>query len=151
MLGGFGAQVDGAGAILARAELHLEHHVEGAGLHEVFAAAVFADRRILHFIGAHAGLALAALGEGVVKGVDVAALLEGNGRADDGTIDAFHVVALVDHRAPPGGLEVVFELDAEGAEIVQAFHAAVDVGALKDEAAALGQRYEVGHVFGGHG
>ena len=128
VLGGFRAQVGDAGGILHGAVVRFKHHVELAGWQEVFAAAVLALGGIGHFIRAHTGFAIAALGEGIVKGIRVAGVLEHQGMAEDGAIQAFDIVAFVDHGLPPGGFKVVFEFHAQRAEVIQAFQAAIDLG-----------------------
>ena len=58
---------------------------------------------------------------------------------DDGAVDALDVVALAHHALPPGGLEVVLELDTEGPVVPEAVDAAVDLARRKDEAAPRAQ------------
>ena len=59
---------------------------------------------------------------------------------EDARVEADDVVALLDHRSPPGPLDVVLELDAQGPVVPHGVDAAVDLRGGIDEAAALGQR-----------
>jgi len=59
---------------------------------------------------------------------------------EDPGIEPDDVVALLDHRPPPGALHVVLELDPEGAVVPDRVDAAVDLRRREDEAAALRQR-----------
>ena len=47
---------------------------------------------------------------------------------EDPGIEPDDVIALLDHRPPPGALDVVLELDAEGAVVPDGVDAAVDLG-----------------------
>ena len=60
----------------------------------------------------------------------------------DARVEADDVVALLDHGAPPGALDVVLELDAERPVIPHGVDAAVDLAAREDEAAPLGERHD---------
>ena len=51
-----------------------------------------------------------------------------------------------DHVAPPGFLDVAFELDAERAVIPEAVQSAIDFARRKDEAAPFAQGDEFFHV-----
>ena len=55
----------------------------------------------------------------------------------DPGVEADDVVALLDHRPPPRPLDVVLELDAEGAVVPHGVDAAVDLARGEDEAAPL--------------
>ena len=61
---------------------------------------------------------------------------------EDPGIEADDVVALLDHRPPPGPLDVVLELDAERPVVPHGVDAAVDLGRREDEAAPLAQRHD---------
>ena len=50
------------------------------------------------------------------------------------------VLALLDHRPPPGALDVVLQLDAQGPVVPDRVDAAVDLARREDEAAPLGER-----------
>ena len=60
----------------------------------------------------------------------------------DAGVQANDVVALLDHGAPPGALDVVLELDAERPVVPHGVDAAVDLAAREDEAATLGERHD---------
>src|SRR5438093_3214639 len=100
----------------------------------------------LQVVGAKATLAVLAVGHRVGEGLDVAAGLPDARVHDDGGVDANDVVAHLDHGPPPGALDVVLELDAEGAVVPEAADAAVDLAGLEDEAAALAERDEGLHA-----
>src|SRR5207302_5912538 len=51
-----------------------------------------------------------------------------------------------DHVLPPGVLDVLLQLDAEGAVVPEAVDAAVDFARLEDEAGVLAELGELGHV-----
>src|SRR5690606_7749925 len=86
--------------------------------------------------------------ERVAEGVHVPARLPDGRVHEDGGVEALDVVVAVDHRAPPPLAHVPLELDAKRAVVVDGGEAAVDLGGLEDEAAALGEGdegVEVGH------
>jgi hypothetical protein len=64
---------------------------------------------------------------------------------EDRRIEPLDVVAHADHRVPPAVLEILLELDAEGAVVPHRAGSAVDLGRLEDEAAPLGERHELFH------
>ena len=76
---------------------------------------------------------------------------------DDRRVDADHVLAAVDHEAPPLVHQVALELDAHRAVVVGRAQAAIDLRALEHEAPALAQGHDLLHqlgltgLFGGHG
>ena len=59
---------------------------------------------------------------------------------EDPGVEPDDVVALLDHRPPPGALDVVLELDAERAVVPDRVDAAVDLARREDEAAPLRER-----------
>ena len=61
---------------------------------------------------------------------------------EDPGVETDDVVALLDHAPPPGPLDVVLELDAEGPVVPHGVDAAVDLGARIDEAPALAERHD---------
>ena len=66
----------------------------------------------------------------------------------DARVEAHDVVPLLDHRPPPGALDVVLELHAEGPVVPHGVDAAVDLRAGEDEAAPLAERddrLQLGH------
>ena len=90
-------------------------------------------------VGAEAEVAVAAFYEGVGEVLDVAAGDPGLGMHEDGGVQADDVIAPADHGMPPSLFDVAFKLDAEGAVVPSGGEAAVDLAALKDETAPLGQ------------
>ena len=81
-----------------------------------------------------------ALDERVAEVGDVAGGDPDLGRHDDARVQADDVVALLDHRPPPGPLDVVLQLHAQWPVVPHGVDAAVDLRAREDEAAPLGQR-----------
>ena len=96
-------------------------------------------------IGTVTGLALLAVHLGIGEGSRVAAGLPDAGIHEDRRIYAVRIFALVDEALPPSALDVVFDLDADGAVVPSVAHAAVDLGAGEDDAARLAQRNEFVH------
>src|SRR5262249_60128581 len=94
-------------------------------------------------VGAEAILALLAIHERIGEAGDVTGRLPDLGMHQDGGVEAFDVVTLVDHRTPPALLDVFLQLDAERPVVPDGAEAAVDLGGLKHEAAPLGRRHEL--------
>ena len=67
------------------------------------------------------------------------------GMHEDAGVEADDLVVLPHHRRPPGVAEVVLQLHAQRTVVVDRLHAAVDLGGLEDEAAALAQGDELVH------
>ena len=68
---------------------------------------------------------------------------------EDPGIETDDVVALLDHRPPPGALDVVLELHAERAVVPDGVDAAVDLGRGEDEPAPLRERHDGVEVLDG--
>ena len=96
-------------------------------------------------VGPPALVAVLAVDQGVGEGGQVARGLPDGGRAEDGGVEADHVVALLDHGAPPGVLDVAQHVDAERAVVVGGAEAAVDLGRGEDEAAVAAQPHHLLH------
>ena len=140
-LRGLGAQVAGGGGILGHADGGLEHQVELADGGEVMLAADGADDlgvggdELVHLVKSHGidvhALALLTLGDELVRAVaalagaavqqrvreagHVAGGHPGLGVHDDGCIQAHIVGALLHELLQPCLLDVVLELNAQGA------------------------------------
>src|SRR5205823_5910276 len=69
----------------------------------------------------------------------------------DRRVEAFDVLAIVDHRAPPALLDVFLQLDAQRPVVPHRAEAAVDLRGLEHEAASLGQRHQLVHDIVGWG
>ena len=67
------------------------------------------------------------------------------GMHDDRGFEPDDVVALLRHAAPPVIFDVAFEFGAQRAVVPETIDAAVDLGGLKDETAALAQRHDLFH------
>ena len=156
-LGGLGAEVDDAAVVLHRAHVAREHQVEparrreqrpvvGAQQVEALRDRLVAEVGLGQLLGARqlveavAAVALGALDERVAERADVPGRDPHLGVHEDPGVQADDVVPVLDHRLPPGALDVVLELDAEGPVVPHGVDAAVDLGRREDEAAALGQR-----------
>ena len=131
-LGRLGAEVDDRRVLLDRAHVRREHQVELAGRRQRAAvvgadqAEALDDARVPEVGGAQvlgagqlvepvAAVAAPALDQRVAERADVAAGDPHLGVHQDPGVEADDVVAVLDHRAPPGALDVVLELDARGA------------------------------------
>ena len=90
-------------------------------------------------VGSVAALARAALDEHVVEGATCARGLPHSRVHDDGRVEADHVLAHVDHAAPPLLFYVPLHLDAKRPVVVGGADAAVDLRALVHEAPALAE------------
>ena len=106
-------------------------------------------------VGAVALVAVGALDQRVVEGLEVAGRDPDLAREDHRRVEADDVLAAGDHRLPPLPLDVLLELDAQGAVVPRRPRAAVDLTRREDEPAALGQRDDGfdlgGRGFRGHG
>jgi hypothetical protein len=152
-LGGLGPEVDRGVLRRDGPEGRLEHQVELALLGEVLRAAARAEVAALgvglrSVVGAEPGLALQAVDERVVEAVDVARGPPDRGVHDDGAVEPDHVLAAVDHGAPPLVHHVPLELDPERAVVVGRLEPAVDLARGEDEAAPLAQRDDLLHQLG---
>ena len=145
----FGAQVGEAGAIGHGPEIRLEHQVERSFIGQIVRTAVRAHL-FLQVIGAMSCIAFAAIHQRVAEGVFVTRVAQCQWIGEDGRVESLDIVPLIDHRAPPGGLQIVLQLDAQRAVVVYALQTAVDVARLKYEAAALAQRHQFIHGFCWH-
>ena len=158
-LRGLRAQVDDRGVLLDRAHERLEHQVEPARRRERAAvvraleAEPLDDGRVLELgrgqvLGAgelvepEPAVVGRALDERIAERADVAGRDPDLRVHQDPGIEPDDVVALLDHRPPPGPLDVVLELDAEGPVVPHGVDAAVDLARGEDEAAPLGERHD---------
>jgi hypothetical protein len=142
-----GAQVRQAAAVARVDGAHggAEHQVERPRLGEIGGAALralqllggdgFVDLgqplrvaallRDEHVIGAWPRLAVAAVGHRIRERRLVARVLPDQAVHQDGRVQPFHVVAVVNDRPPPGALDVVLQLDAQRPVVPGATEAAV--------------------------
>ena len=145
-LGGLGPEVDDRGVVLDRAHVRLEHQVEPArrrqraavvravrprrwttvGSQQVGRRQVLGAGQLVEAVAAVAGRAL---DERVAERPDVARRDPDLGVHQDPGIEPDDVVALLDHRPPPGPLDVVLQLDPERPVVPDGVDAAVDLGA----------------------
>ena len=139
-----------------RADVGLEHQVELARLGELAAAlraaqlgvgvAAFGLDRLAQMVLAPAPLALAeALDERVGEALEVARGLPDPRVLEDRRVERDDVVALLQHRPPPLGLDVVLQQHAVVAVVVGRAEAAVDLRGGEDEAAPLAERDDLLH------
>ena len=78
-------------------------------------------------IGTIALLRVAVVNQGVVEGIDVAGGLPDGGVHEDGRVNAHDVLVEQHHRLPPVLLDVVFQLYAHLAVIIDCAQSVVDV------------------------
>ena len=175
-LGGLGAQVDLGAAVLGDALVGLEHEVELADVGEGRLAAAgaghavvpdeatssslvmastftssrpFSAHQLDELVGPVAHLAGLAVDEGIVEGGHMAGGHPHLGVHEDGGVQAHVVGVFLDKLLPPGPLDVVFQLHAQGAVVPGVGQAAVDLAAGVDEAPALAQCHDLIHgLFG---
>ena len=175
-LGGLRAEVHGVLRVLGDTLEGLEHQVELADVGEIVLAAGGAGDVVIldkgghlglgesvdgffkgdalllaealdELVGAEALLALLAVHQGVGEAAQMAGGHPGLGIHQDGGVEADVVGVLLDEFLPPGALDVVLELHAQGAVVPGVGQAAVDLGAGENEAAALAQRNDLIHGF----
>jgi hypothetical protein len=58
----------------------------------------------------------------------------------NGGVQPFHIVALIDIGAPPGGDDIVFQLNPQWSPVEDALQSAVDFGAGKHKATSFAKR-----------
>ena len=133
---GLGPEVDPVFVGLDGADVGLKHEVELPGFGEGAGLAAVGTGVALKVVGAEALAAAAAVDEGVGEVFDVAAGTPDLGVHEDGGVEADHVAASPYEGLPPVALDVVLELDAEGAVVPGAGESAVDLAALEEEAPA---------------
>ena len=158
-LGRLRAEVDDRGVLLDRAHERLEHEVEAARRGQRAAVVRAAqpepldDPRVLEIgrrqvLGAgqlvepEALVVGRALDQRVAERADVAGRHPHLRVHEDAGVEPDDVVALLDHRPPPGALDVVLELDPERAVVPDRVDAAVDLARREDEAAPLRERHD---------
>ena len=107
--------------------------------------AIYSDWGEEKLVGTVAELGLFAIDHGVGETIHVAGGLPNLRMHDDGGIKALYVVAALHKVAPPSLLNIVTQLDSEGAVVIEAVVAAVDFGGLKNKTAALTQADDVFH------
>src|SRR5262249_5609215 len=127
-------------------DVRLEHQVELSRLGEVaFAELAWMLRRapparaLAELVGAVAELARPAVDERVGEPRDVAGRDPDLRVEDDRRVEADDVVALLDHRAAPLGLDVAVQQDAVVAEVERRPESAVDVRRREDEGTPPGE------------
>jgi len=87
-----------------------------------------------------AAVARRALDEGVAERPDMAGRHPHLGMHEDPGVEPDDVLALLDHRPPPGPLDVVLQLDPERPIVPDRVDPAVDLGAREHEATPLRER-----------
>ena len=142
-LGCLGSQVDLRARVLHRPGEGLEHQVELPRFGEF--AAVLLVARPTHLVGAEALVTFPALQQWVGEVLDVTGRHPDLGVHENAGVDAHDVVAQLDHAAPPGAFDVVAQRHSQGAEVVHALDATVDLARLIKEAAALREGDELLH------
>ena len=133
----------------------LEHEVEVARLGEIAVRALagvlarlLRAGRVLEVVGAEAVLADAAVDHRVGEAADVARGLPDARMQHQRRVERDDVVALLHHRAQPGGLDVALHEHAVVRVVVGRAEAAVDLRGREDEAAAAAERDDGVHRHG---
>ncbi len=177
-LGRLGTEIDGVLGVLGDSLERLEHQVELADIGEVVLAAggagdVLLLHKVLHLllgegvdglaelkavlvapvldqlIGAEALLALLAVHQRIGEAGQVTAGHPGLGVHEDGGVLPHVVGVLLDKFLPPGLLDVVLQLHAQGTVVPGVGKAAVDLGAGEDDAAVFAEGDDLVHrLFG---
>ena len=98
-----GSEIGERGAVVHGADSGLEHQVERTRLGQVVGAAF--RTAAINMVGAPARLACAAVHERIGESILMAGVVQDVAVCQDGGIQPFDVVALIDHGAPPGGLQ----------------------------------------------
>ena len=149
-LRGLGTQVGDRGRVAHRADVGLEHQVELAGVGEIAVGALARALRrllaalgVLELVGAKAQLAGLAVDHRVGEAGEVARGLPDPRVLDDRRVDRDDVVAVLEHRPPPLGLDVVLQQHPVVAVVVGRADPAVDLRGGEDEAATLAQRHDL--------
>ncbi len=96
------------------------------------------DKVFNEHVGAVAFLGVAVVDQGVVEGVHVSGCLPDSGVHENRRVDAYDIVVEHRHRLPPVTLDVVLELYAVLAVVVDGGKAVVDLTRLEHEAVFLG-------------
>ena len=156
-LGRLRAEIDDRGVLLDRAHERLEHEVEPsrrrkrAAVDRAPEAEPFDDRRVAEigrrevfgagqFVEAESAVVGRAFDQWVAERADVAGGHPDLRVHEDPGIEPDDVVPLLDHRAPPGPLDVVLELDAQRTVVPDRVDPAIDLAGREDEPAPLRQR-----------
>src|SRR5207247_654556 len=139
--------------------MRLEHQVEAAGrrqrpavvgadelealddprVHQVGRGEAFGARELVEPVAAMTG---STLDERIAERSDVTGRHPDLGMHEDPRFEPDDVLALLDHRPPPGALDVVLQLDPEGTVIPDGIDPAIDLARWEDEAAPLRQGYD---------
>ena len=159
-LGRLRSQVGHRAGLLQRADVGLEHQVEGARLGQLAVALArvlrgfLGTRQLVQVIRTEAPLAGLAVHHRVGEAAHVTGHLPHARVLQDGRVEPHDVAPRGDHAPPPGVLDAPLELDAQGAVVVGVADAAVDLGGLEDESAAFAEGHDGVHEGGrflGHG
>src|SRR5487761_2248326 len=145
-LGRLGPQVRRGALPLDRAGLGLEHEVEGPRFGELRRSAVRAHS--VDLVLAPSLLAFATVDQRVGEGLEVTRCRPHRGRTEDCRVDPDDVGTHLDHRTPPGLLDVAQHVDAQRAVVVRGTESPVDLRGLEDESTALGQVRHLLQQFG---
>ena len=149
-LSGFRSEVGDVLIVFDRSDCRLEHQIKRTRFGQIVESAFRTLFAGLDLVRSKALLTLAAVDQRVRKSRLMTGISQNESVHQDGSVQAFHIVALVNVCPPPRALDVVFELDAHWAIIPGALEAAVKLAALKEKAAPLAQRHNLFHRCTGH-
>jgi hypothetical protein len=145
-LGRFGPKESPSRVVAHRADERLEHQVEVARLRQVAVLGLAGMLRglaaagaLVEVVGAEAELARPAVDERVGEAADMPRRDPDLGMEDDRRVQQDDVLAPLDHRVLPRGLDVLLQEHAVVAVVVRRSEAAVDVRGGEDERAATAE------------
>ena len=146
-----GSQIRVGTGALDRAGLRLEHQVELAGLGEaVLGAALGTPGGIVEPVEAMPRLAVGAVDQWIGEVPEVAGGLPHLRWAEDGGIDQYDIIALLNHGANPCVFHIAQQQRAEWAVVVRGSEAAVDLGRGVDESPAFAEVDDLFELGGRH-
>ena len=149
-LRGFRSEVGDVLIVFDRSDCRLEHQIKRARFGQVVESAFRTLFAGLDLVRSKALFTLAAVDQRVGKSRLMTGISQNESVHEDGSVQPFHIVALVNVCPPPRALDIVFELDAHWAVIPGALEAAVKLASLKQKAPPLAQRYDLVHRCTGH-
>ncbi len=168
-LSGFGAQIDFVGSIFRYARMGLEHQIELANAGEILFAANGANDVVLgdiffqfgvgpavagfiavgeildELIRTEAGFARLAVHQRIVESADMAGSHPNFAIHQNGAVQTRIIGRFLNEFLPPGALDIVFEFNAERAEIPSVGQSAVNFGTGENKAAVFAQSNQLIH------
>jgi len=144
-LTGLCSQIGDVILIKNRADKSFHHQVEFTRFGKIFRFTVRAGRRICHLVHSMPGLTVTAIGHLVTEFIQMAGGFPDLRMADDGRIQPFNVVPGFHHVLPPELFDGPFQGSAVGTAVPKTIDPAIDLRALKNEAAPFAERNQFFH------